>query len=184
MRATFLLLSLLLLAPPVAAQGPFLGRTRDEDLGMRLRALHQTGTVEIDIQPWDDRNLVLLSDPAPMNVAVMGSARMDVSELDPDSFRFGPAQAAPALPGAVLEEAFRLDVNHDGFEDMVVPFFTEETGLVIEARTGCLSGGGRSTSFSSCGGLTVRFASSCGLGPELVVVLPLLLAWRRRRAGH
>ncbi|MGI9591735.1 MAG: PQQ-dependent sugar dehydrogenase, partial [Myxococcota bacterium] len=48
---------------------------------------------------------------------LLGSEAIDLSRADPETLAFGPDGAAPAYSHA----PFRLDLNHDGFEDWIVP---------------------------------------------------------------
>jgi hypothetical protein len=98
-----------------------------------------------------------------------------------------------ASPAEGHEPAFE-DVDRDGRFDLVAGFRTAEADLERDASglpAGCLSwqslGG---VPYESCdppqvaSGLTVRVSWSCGLGFELALVLPPLMAWRARRRGR
>lgn len=177
MRSLLLMLVSWSLAAPAWAGGPFLGYHR---VAPPRAQTTPGGPVEIDVEPWSHEDVVELGDGRPLSVAVLGSPSLDVRDVDAGSLSFGPEAAEPAVPERVLR-VFRSDVNADGFEDLAVPFWKEETGLAVGDTSACLSGVAGGSAFSSCSGLTVRFHVSCGLGPELALVLPPLLSWRGRR---
>ena len=138
--------------------------------------------VEIDIAPYDPTNVIDLRSREPLEVAILGSESVDVTELDPDSMVFGPDAARPIVPGWILQRVSRRDVNEDGFEDLVVPFRVQDTGLAVGDRGAWLSGSGTRVSVIGFGGLAIKVDSvwSCGIGFELAFLLPPLLAVRRR----
>jgi hypothetical protein len=92
--------------------------------------------VEIDIRPRSPRNLVLPSSRGSIPVAVLGSPRFDVLEIDPGSLAFGAGMAAPVR----FRTARLLDVNRDGLLDLVSYFRVRDTGIELGDEEACISG--------------------------------------------
>ncbi len=70
-------------------------------------------------------------------VAILGSARLDVRDVNVETLAFGPHGATPVAGGmgARLE-----DVNGDGVMDLVASFPTAETGIAPGESEACLAG--------------------------------------------
>jgi hypothetical protein len=68
-----------------------------------------------------------------VNAAVLTTATMDASALDPKTFRFGPKKAAKK--GKALR-----DVNGDNRPDLVLRFGSVAAGLTCKTRTVHLTG--------------------------------------------
>lgn len=81
-------------------------------------------TIVIDVKPGEPRGTVNLASRGVIPLAVIGSAHLDVLQLDPSSVRFGPLGTREAPGRGHIE-----DVNSDGFADMVLHFRTKETGI-------------------------------------------------------
>ena len=122
------------------------------------------------------------------DAALFGSDDFDAASVDPGTLMLGGARPAEGRE-PVLE-----DVDGDGITDLAAGFRTSETDLDRSASggaEGCLSWqSGSGVPFEGCDppratpGLSVRLSFSCGIGFELVLVLPPLMRWRaRRRSG-
>ena len=68
-------------------------------------------------------------------MALLGSADLDVADVDVASLAFGPDGAAP-WRGRVA----RRDVDGDGFDDLVARFRQRETGIARGDGEACLAG--------------------------------------------
>jgi hypothetical protein len=103
--------------------------------------------VVVDIVPGDTSNSVLRDATSPLDVALLGSAGLDVSLVDASTMQF--AGGAPS--GSHVQ-----DLNGDGFGDLVVQFRMADLTLPDGASQACLTGlttGG--VPFSGCGQITV-----------------------------
>jgi len=131
--------------------------------------------VAIDIKPGGGSNPVNLFARGLVPVALLGSADLDVAEVDRSTLAFGPDGAAPAhRVGGHLQ-----DVNHDGLADLLIHFRVQETGIALGDTEACLTGEtGDGIPFEGCDAVTTM--PPCGLGYELGALLPLLLVLQRR----
>jgi cysteine-rich repeat protein len=126
-------------------------------------------------------------------VAILGSSIFDVTDVDGSTLAFGPA-GAPLThengPHAEDEQDEPFDFNEDGFPDALAHFRIQETGLRTSDTEACLTGSLLDGSPIEACGAVVVVVRGCGLGFELTLVLPPLLAVciRRRRCraprGH
>jgi hypothetical protein len=83
----------------------------------------------MNINPGNSGNRLELDSQETVVVAILGSAEFDVTQLDAESLAFGPDGAAP-IAGTPEEPFPRIeDVNEDGFDDLLVLFEVEETGV-------------------------------------------------------
>jgi hypothetical protein len=91
--------------------------------------------VEIDIQPYDPDNRLVPPIKGSIWVAILGTSGFDVSNVDKSSLSFGPA-------GAQREGAptSRIDVDGDGYIDLLVRFKGKATGITTGDSEACLSG--------------------------------------------
>src|SRR5262245_16503349 len=93
--------------------------------------------VAIDPMPADAKKIVDLGRDEAIEVAVLGSADLDVRSIDPVSLRFAGAPIAKDVAG----ETHRLDdVNGDGMIDLVVRFATKRLRLDETMTTAELTG--------------------------------------------
>jgi len=90
---------------------------------------------DIDIRPGTDLNLINPSSRGVILVAILASPSFDVADVDVTTLAFGPTGAAPTH-----ENLHRVDVNHDGFTDLVGHFRTQETGIASGDTEACLTG--------------------------------------------
>lgn len=129
----------------------------------------------IDIKPGSDVNPVNPFADGVIPVAILGSQTFDVATVDVTTLAFGPDGAAPAHP----QGGHFADVNEDGFIDLLSHYRTQETGIVKGDTEMCLTGETLDgISFGDCD--PVHTQPMCGLGFELVLLLPPL-AWLKRR---
>jgi sulfatase modifying factor 1 len=150
------------------------------NVGFRVARLVPVTLVEIDIRPGSDVNPVYPMGRGVIPVAILGSESFDVLDVDVSTLAFGPAGAAPAYKKGGLP----WDLNGDGFTDLLSLYRTEEAGIAFGETEACLTGEVfDGTPFEGCDPI---FTLGCGLGFELVLVLPPLI-WlrqlRRRKAG-
>jgi hypothetical protein len=83
-----------------------------------------THPVTIDIKPVSPTNSINPRSKGVIPVAVVTSEAFDALQVEPDTARFGPAEAAKAHSQAHVE-----DVDYDGDMDLVFHFRTQETGI-------------------------------------------------------
>jgi DNA-binding beta-propeller fold protein YncE len=95
----------------------------------------------IDIRPGGP-NTVFPNSWQPIAVAVLGGERLDVTEIDVTSLRFGPAGAEPRhdLSDPFIFNGHIRDANLDGYPDLVVHFTAQATGIECGDTTATLCG--------------------------------------------
>jgi len=98
----------------------------------------------IDVSPGSPVNAINPGSGGLVEVAVLGSALIDVGLVVAETLRFGPDGAAPE-PGV----RFR-DVNGDGFGDLLAKFRIADTGIEAAASEACLAGVIGGTPFLAC----------------------------------
>jgi hypothetical protein len=103
----------------------------------------------IDIRPAVTNNLIFLRLNLPIPVALFGSATFDVRGVPTSSLRFGPAAAPP-----VLGTALRLDLNRDGYLDLLSSYLTRRTGIQSGDTQACLTGKKNGVDFRGCDAIT------------------------------
>jgi hypothetical protein len=92
------------------------------------------GIVCLDIKPDSDVNKINLKSKGVIPVALMGSSRLDVNDIDPATVTFGPGAAPEAHKVMIHYE----DVNMDGVMDAVFHFRTQESGLLPGDIDACI----------------------------------------------
>jgi PKD repeat protein len=99
-------------------------------------------TIEIDIMPEDDSNVIEISNkgwlsPEVIPVAILSDASFDASGLDTDTITFGRTGNEASLVNCDKE---LRDVNGDGYRDLVCHFEARQTGFRIGDDEGILRG--------------------------------------------
>jgi hypothetical protein len=135
--------------------------------------------IEIDIKPWSDVNPVNPFARGVIPVAILGSEVFDVAVVDVATLAFGPDEASPrhAVGGHIQ------DVNDDGLMDLLSHYRTQDTGIAIGDTEACVTGETFDRMpFEGCDYIrTSPPGWGCGIGLELVFLLPPLLWLRQRR---
>jgi hypothetical protein len=99
--------------------------------------------VAIDIKPGSDSNPIPQSGQGKLPVAILGSDTFDVTDVDVTTLAFGRRDvAAPShdLTKAGAFEDHLLDVNDDGFMDLVSHYRIEETDISPDDALACIAG--------------------------------------------
>jgi len=91
--------------------------------------------VNVDIKPGSFPNSINPRNKGVIPVAILGSARFDVTRVNPLSVRFRPGAATEVHNRGHLE-----DVNRDGLLDLVLHFSTEAAGLTCGMTSASLIG--------------------------------------------
>ena len=134
--------------------------------------------VAVDIKPSSDTNPINTVSQGVIPVAILGSENFDVFDVDVSTLAFGPTGAPPAhAVGGHPEE-----VNGDGFMDLVSHYRNQESGILMGDEEACVTGELMDgTPIEGCDSIIT--VGPCGLGFELVFLLPGLIWLRKRRRG-
>jgi len=94
--------------------------------------------VAIDIRPWSSRNLINASSSGFVPVAILGSPNFDAPEMtDPGSLTFGRTGEEASM---AFCSPWALDVNSDGYADLLCLFRTGTAGFRCGDTRGILRG--------------------------------------------
>ena len=106
----------------------------EQDFG-RIWRVRFTREVAVDVRPRSPRNRVRPGSHGVLPVAILGSEELDAGEIDAASLRFGP-DGAPAArdPGPLV------DLDGDGYADLVLHFRVDASGIAPEDAEACLDG--------------------------------------------
>ena len=112
-------------------------------------------------------------------VAILGSAEFDVADVDVTTLAFGPDEASPMhKKGGHVQ-----DVNDDGFMDLLSHYRTQQTGIASGDTEACVTGEMLDgVPVEGCDMINTQPPGlGCGIGYELVLLLPPLVWLRGRR---
>ncbi len=106
--------------------------------------------------------------------------------MDVTTLAFGPGEAPPVfdLTHPLVYWLSHRDVNQDGERDLISYYRTAQTGIALGDSEACLTARALDgTPLAGCDAMTTTLAV-CGLGAELVLVLPVLLWLYPRRRNN
>jgi len=106
----------------------------DETNNTRAASIDCCPEMEIDIKPGSDVNRINPKSKGVIPVAILGSADLDVHDIDQSTIAFGPSAMDTHKQGGHFE-----DVNGDGYVDLVLHFPTQETGIQSGDTEACLT---------------------------------------------
>jgi hypothetical protein len=147
------------------------------DLGPEYAGLVE---IEIDIKPGGDLGIINPVSRGVIPVAILGSERFDVADVDVTTLAFGRGAARLAHRNGPHPK----DSNHDRVKDLLAHFRMEESGIAFGDTEACITGEMLDgTGFEGCDAIVT--VGACGLGFELALVLPgVWWLQRQRRLGR
>ena len=117
-----------------ALVGAFADDDGGEDSGSAyIFSLSSATVVTIDIKPGTEANSINPNSNGLVAVAILTEGEFDALQLDPDTARFGPGEAAAARYTVA-------DVDRDGDQDLVLHFRIQETGIACTDTQATLVG--------------------------------------------
>jgi streptogramin lyase len=130
--------------------------------------------VPIDIRPFSPVNRIQLRGRGLVLVALKGSEKLDIADVDLATLAFGPSGAPP------IGRPKTRDIDRDGLLDLVLRFRVPETGIALGDEEACIDGETlEGVAIVGCDG--IRTVPPCGIGFELAFLLPPLMWLRRQR---
>jgi hypothetical protein len=146
-------------------------------------AVEGSSTLQLDIKPDSIANPINLTSEGVIPVLVPATNTFDPMMIDRSTLAFGPAAATAKHEKNGNYGHFEyLDEEETQFVGLVAHFSTQETGIASGDTEACLTGELLDgTPFEACDSIFI--VPACGIGFELVFVLPPLM-WARRRAGR
>lgn len=121
--------------------------------GTFIRELHSARLppeIRIDIRPRKAQNKLRPGPNASISVAILGSDEVNVADVDLATLLFGPSGAVPE------RKAKRVDVDGDGFRDLVTRYRQYEAGIAHGDTEACLTGSYDGFEFSSCDAIVTK----------------------------
>jgi hypothetical protein len=124
----------------VGADSSELGAAIDVTVESLEEGLELLARMGIDIKPGSDDNPINVSGRGVIPVAILGSATLDVFDLDVTTLKFGPGEASPAhdLSKPGVFSGHLDDVNLDGYEDLVTHYRTRSAEIAAGDTEACL----------------------------------------------
>lgn len=105
------------------------------DTGFKTYVSPPTLPVGVDIKAGDTLNSISLTSHGLLPVAILGSAHLDVSHVDPNTISLGGLSLTMRGSSKAPKLAYSIDdVNADGYQDLVA-FFDVQTLVTIGALT-------------------------------------------------
>lgn len=134
------------LPPPVAAtceQLSFMDRLERKKLGWFSLIASAVEPMKIDVVPRSKRNLVQPGFDMWVQVAILGSRKLDVRDVDPASLRLGRGEAEPVAGGrrqviGRRELVFLESVNGDRHSDLTAVFSVSDAEVAFGDTVLCL----------------------------------------------
>ena len=108
-------------------------------------------------------------------------------DADVTTLSFGPAGAQSILPLTnrwVFDKFSHFDVNDDGHKDLFAFYRTQDTGIALGDDEACLNGETPDRRAVQGCDHSATVPKGCGLGFELVLLLPPVMWLRSRRRGR
>lgn len=110
--------------------------------------------VELEVQRRFANRSIVLRYQRWLNLAVLGSATVDVLDLELDSLLFHPGGVVPSVRNRWRRTSTR-DVNRDGWPDVVLRVFLDDTTLAPGDESVCMTGLLAGDAFESCTDVSV-----------------------------